>query len=134
MPTWSGLWNGQFGQAYSALPNGNTTDYNNRQRDKLAALFKGEQGRRLGAIIRALTGSAVGQLAQSSVTKVPAISQPGQAYSGGGYIRAVVDYDINRNTVAADETYVDGITLMKNYPTYPVDKSGNGGPKSPGVF
>jgi len=137
MPTWSGLWNGQVGQPYAPLNNagnGNTADHNRGKWSQLARLTRGPSGRRMGALIRTLTGQAPGALAQASTYQVPSNPAPGQSYSGGGYIRAVQKYDINRNTTAADETWIDSATQEQRYPTYVKDKSGAGGAKGPGYF
>lgn len=134
MAQWSGLWDGFFKQPYAPISNGgqgNTTDYNRRTWSELARLTRGANGRKLGAILRAI--SPVGGQALSSTYQIPASPAPGQSYSGGGYIRAVQKYDINRATTATDEAWVDTATLEKRYPTYPKDK-GAGGAKAPGFF
>lgn len=134
MPTWSGLWNRQYGENYSPLAGGNTQDYNNTIRDDMSRVFKSPAGRRLGALVRALTGAAVGATATSIVRQIPASPDPSASFSGGGKITAVPVTEINRATTSADEAYIDGATQLATAPTYPVDKSGNGGAKSPGVF
>lgn len=135
MPTWSGLWNRQYNEPYAPLSGGNTTDYNNTIRNELAKDFRGPAGRKLGAIVRALTGAAVGAgTALSQVRQIPASPDVTASFSGGGKVTAVTVTEINRLTVAADETYVDGTTQRSTAPTYPVDKAGNGGYKGPGIF
>lgn len=134
MPTWSGLWNGFYNIPYAPLPGGNTTDYNNTKRHQLAKWARGVEGRKLGAILRAITGAPVGATALSQTPVIPGNPFPGAAYSGGGKINAVLRTDINRATVTADETWFDTATLLLTKPTYPVDKAGVGGAKGPGFF
>lgn len=135
MTMWSGLWNGFYNIPYSALGNnGNTADYNKTKWTQLAKLTRGPAGRRMGTLIRTLTGQAPGALAQSFVYQVPSRPDPTAAYTGGGYVRAVQKFDINRNTTPADEAWIDAATLLKSSPpVYPVDKGG-GGARTPGIF
>ena len=135
MATWSGLWNGQFNQTYSPITGNNTVDYNSTKQHRLAQIFKGTNGRKIGAILRAITGAPVGATATSTTPRVAASPAPGQAYSGGGKVTITQVTDLNRATNAADEAWFDESTLISSAPpVYPKDKSGAGGAKTPGFF
>lgn len=134
MATWSGMWNGMYNRTYAPLAGGNTVDYNKTKWVQLAKLTRGPAGRKMGIIIRTLTGQAPGAAMSMGITRVPASPAPGAAYSGGGKITATVKTEINRNTNAADETWIDSATTLKSWVAYPKDKSGAGGAKPPGFF
>jgi hypothetical protein len=127
MPSWSGLWNREYNENYSGLGGNNTAELSNNEKMQLARGFRGRQGRVVGAIIKALTGNTVGQTAASSVKRIAADPHLSEPYAGGG-VRTISSVDeINRVTVAADATTIDALVDLKTAPTYPVDKSGNGG-------
>jgi hypothetical protein len=128
MTSWSGLWNRHYGEAYSALGSNNTEEANGTQKRKLARMFRARGNRPLAKLIEALTGAAVGGSASATYTQIPAHTTIGVAVSGGGLITPAAVTDLDRVTVTADATLVDGILEEKTYPaTYPVDLSGNGG-------
>jgi hypothetical protein len=115
MASWSGLYDGFFKQPYAPLAAGNTTDYNKTKWNELARLTRrGPAGRKLGAIIRTLTGQAPGSPMSVGTTRVPASPAPGQSYSGGGYIYRTTQTELARNTNSTDEVWVDTATQLKN--------------------
>lgn len=128
MPTYSGLWDQQFNQPYSPLAsNMNTGEFSNRDRVIIGKLLRAQPNRALGAVIAALTGTAPGATAQSLYTRRKAFPHAGITYAGGGQVPIETAVNINRATTAADAAMVTSITNFTSAPTYPVDKSGNGG-------
>lgn len=136
MPSYSGLWNGEYGENYSALGSNNTAEQNNTLRTHLTKLVsRGRGNRKLMALMRALNGTAAGGTATVSHVQRTATPDLGAAYSGGGAVAIASVSDVNRVTTAADEALIDAVYDKVFHPTsYPVDASGNGGGSKVGKF
>jgi hypothetical protein len=129
MPSYSGLWNGVYGVNYSALAsNGNTFEQNNRLRNTITKLISKDRGtRKLMALLRALNGVAPGGTATSQFKTISSDVQRGQPMTNGGKRTIDTKLDMNRATTAADVTSINAMLDKLYYPTYPVDRSRNGG-------
>ena len=130
---YSGLWDRQYGIPYAGL-GVNTSEISSAEK-KLLGIQLTPRGRKvLNKLMRALNGVAAGANATSTVKQIAADVGLGQAYSGGGLRVINTVTDINRNTVAADQTFINAILDLVSAPTYPVDASGNGGGGKGGRF
>jgi hypothetical protein len=136
MSTYSGLWNGHYGQTYSALGANNTVEQNNTTRSHLTKLVaRGRGNRKLMALMRALNGVAAGGTAAVSHVQRTATPDLTAAYSGGGAVPIATVSDVNRVTTAADQTLINAIFDKVFAPSpYPTDASGNGGGNKVGKF
>lgn len=129
MANWSGLWDRQYGTPYSQL-GGNTKEFNSTEKAEVARLFRGRGSRIMGAVLRALTGAAVGGTATQTYRQVASEGDINAGLSNGGKRTVNTVTDINRVTTSADETLIDEMTTRLNAPTsYPTDKGGGGGGK-----
>ncbi len=129
MPSYSGLWQNQFNQPYSALGTNNTKELNNSLRTRLTKLITRERGgRKLMALMRALNGVAPGATAQVGYASSTYTQGAGRAIHNGGKRTITNTLDMNRATSAADVTMINAILDKTFAPNpYPRDKSGNGG-------
>lgn len=132
MTMWVGLWNRHYNTPYTALGSNNTKELNGAQKREIARIFRGRGNRPFAKLLEALTGAAVGQTATATAKQIAAASTVGTAVSGGGVRTINTLTDISRATTAADLTLVDALFNEVTAPTYPVDRSGNGG-RAPGV-
>lgn len=101
---------------------------------RVRKLMRKPQMRALARVMHVLTGAVAGSLAQetkpqvasqdTSPTKVTSVTDLGG-------VRAVNTVNlINRNSVASDTTYIQGLLTQRNgqaIASYPADASGNGG-------
>lgn len=129
MPSYSGLFNGVYGINHSLL----TTAKGNDATAIARQLSRKTYGRAsLRALFLALTGAAAGGTATTSHKRVDAFDGL-DGIQGGGKRDIETFTPINRATTAADETRVDAMLSQTSTPTYPVDKSGNGGGNKVGI-
>lgn len=125
MPSWSGFWDNEGGAPYAPL--GNSVNKEDAY-DKLATLFANRVYSHAAAreLIYSLVGGNVGDPASSAHKRVQAAQDLNANVNGGA--RAIESFlDINRVTTSADITRIQGALRQSSKPTYPVDKSGNGG-------
>lgn len=129
MPSYSGLWNNVYGVNYSALSsNGNTFEQNGRLKNEITKLLSKDRGtRKLMSLIRALNGVAPGATATATHKTISSDVQRGQPMVNGGKRTIDTKLDMNRATSAADVTLINAMLDKNYYPTYPVDRSRNGG-------
>lgn len=134
--SYSGLWNGEYGENYTPLGTNNTEEVNNTTRTHLTKLIsRGRGPRKMMEIIRTLTGEATGQTAEVNHVQVGADPSLGSAYSGGGVRTVSTVSDLNRVTTAADKEMVLAVLDKQFHPNpYPKDKGGNGGGGKLGRF
>lgn len=124
MPSYSGLYNGVYGQPYAPITNATGNE------ETALARVTARRGYGRGAfreLIKALTGSAVGQTATAQHARVKAEQDLANNVQGG---KRVIEThtSINRVTTAADLAAIDAALDLKSQPaTYPKDRSGNGG-------
>lgn len=123
MTTYSGLWNNEYGEAYALLSNrvGNT-------HTALARVFASRiYGRAtVRGIIKSLIDGAVGDPAYEAHKRVRAERDLNGNVLGGD--RAIETFiAVNRNTTSDDETKALAALTLSPKPSYPTDRSGNGG-------
>lgn len=125
MPSYSGLWNNEYGENYSLLGSANRAD---NTRTALARVFAQRLYSRavVREVLAALIGAAPGQNATSSHKRVQA-ERDLEANVQGGARTIETFVGINRNTDAADVTYVEAALNQSPAPVYVGDSSGNGG-------
>lgn len=86
------------------------------------------QSRSLMKVWRALTGAAAGSNATVNRERVKAVVAKDDPSAIGGLVQMELQSVINRNTTAADVTYIDTIFDKLTAPSpYVTDASGNGG-------
>lgn len=123
MTSYSGLWNNEYGQNYSLLSNriGNT-------HTALARVFANRlYGRAtVRGVLASLINGAVGDAAYEAHKRVTAERDLHSNVQGG--VRAIETFvAIDRNTSVDDQTDALDALDLSPQPTYPVDRSGNGG-------
>jgi hypothetical protein len=119
MPSWSGFWDHVNGAPHSLIDS-------NAARRRFRTAIGDSVRSPYNRILRALAGAAVGGTASGTYNRVAA--QPDKdGFAVGGYRGVEAEVTINRATVAADLTNVQKDLDTKLSPTWPVDKSGNGG-------
>lgn len=125
MANYSGLWNNEYGQSYSLLAQSVAKGNDNTALSKmLANRLYGRAAFR--AIIKSLVDGAVGDNATATHKRVQSERDPEANVLGGK--RVIQTFTaINRNTTAADESEILAALEQSSKPTYPVDRSGNGG-------
>lgn len=129
MPSYSGLWNNEYGENYALL-----TNRANNNRTTLARVFANRLYSRAvdRELLQALIGAAAGSNATSSHKRVKAVADTDDNVQGG--VRTIETFEgVNRNTTAADVTYFNNALDQNPKPTYPGDASGNGGGGKLGV-
>src|SRR5215204_3411744 len=123
MPTagWSGYWQRQFGIGHSL-----NSKYTTKQWQMSRQLRTGIGGRKLRAIVMALTGATVGSASKAySSKRIPHDRQVGVATSQFGKITAVTVTHITGNTTANDLSVVDNVLAARTRPpTYPTSRGG----------
>lgn len=125
MPSYSGLWDGHYGQPYAPL-----TQFVNKGNDM--AMLTRVFGRRaygrayFREMIQALVGAAPGAAYQANHRRVKWTPTRGEPASGGGLVQ-MEQFIQAGTTTAADETMIEKALEQDSYPTYPKDKAGNGG-------
>lgn len=125
MPSYSGLYDGHYGTPYAPL-----TQFVNKGNDMamLTRIF----GRRaygrayFREMIQALAGAPVGQPYQASHRRVKWTPERGNPPSGGGLVPIQIHVAAGVTT-DADLTMVEKAIEQDSWPTYPKDRSGNGG-------
>lgn len=125
MASWSGFWDNEGGAPYAPL--GSSVNKEDAY-DKLAVLLANRiySHGALRELIYSLVGGNVGDPASASHKRVQGVQDLTANVQGG--VRTVESFlDINRVTTAADVTRIQGALRQATKPTYPVDKSGNGG-------
>ena len=124
MASYSGLWNGVYGEDYSLLSQ---------------SLNKGEELRKLttpfarrlyshgalGEVLATLVGAAAGSTATLQHKRVQARVDRSENVQGGAVPIETFD-DVNRATTSADADAIIAALAQKSSPTYVVDRSGNG--------
>lgn len=125
MPSFSGLWNNEYGQNYAQLSN--TESVGNAHLALSRAFARRLYGR---ASVRALLVSfidgAVGDNASATHRRVKAERDLAANVLGGK--RTIETHtSINRVTTAADKAKLLNTLQLTSAPTYPVDKAGVGG-------
>lgn len=121
MPSWSEFW-GPQSNSYSLLIN------KDPMRNQIKRQVNSEGFRVNTALFNSLIGAASGSGTGAITTRKVSAPAPGSATIDGG--RRVIDSVsvINRTTTAADVTSLKEMTYnVSRRPTYPRDKSGNGG-------
>lgn len=125
MTSYSGLWNNEFGENYSALSDservGNT-------KTALARVFAQRLYGRSSVreLLYALIGSAAGGNAAATHKRVKAESDVNSNVLGGS--RTIETHSaVDRVTTADDVTDLKAALHLSPAPSYPTDKSGNGG-------
>lgn len=123
MPTYSGLYNTVYNETYALLVD------KWPMRKRINTLFRKSRtgARELHAILDATFGVASSVSVSDSYSRVQATSNPGEPVTNGGARTIESRSIINRNTTAADIATLDAIVTETSKPTYPIDKSGNGG-------
>jgi hypothetical protein len=125
MASYSGLWNNEYGEAYSAL--GQDANIGNAH-TAFSRLFAGRTYGRasLRAVLKSLVDGAVGDNATATHKRVKAERDLEANVQGGA--RTIETFtSINRNTTATDEAQLLRALELSPAPAYPVDRSGNGG-------
>lgn len=129
MTSFSGLWNNEYGVDHSLLTNKTGNAHTalsmvTRSRTYGRAAFR--------ALLKSLVDGAVGDAASASHKRVAAERDLEGNVQGGA--RTIETFSaINRNTTAADEAKLLAALELSSKPTYPVDRSGNGGGGKLGV-
>lgn len=125
MPSFSGLWNNEYGENYTPLnTNANTGNAYRMLGREFAQRLYGRASTR--ALIASLVDGVVGDNATATHKRVKAERDLENNVQGG--VRTIETHTaINRNTVAADENRILAALALKTSPTYPVDKAGVGG-------
>ena len=126
MANWSGLWNGRYDQNYSGLGT-NTSELNGPQLQELARELRPRGMQKVRALITALLGVAPGGTATVSSKRIAGVADPTNPLTNGGRITPVTVTDMSRATTAGDVTTLNAAIATSRAPTYPVDRSGNGG-------
>lgn len=123
MATWSGLWNNEFGENYSLLSN--RVGNNHLALSRVFAQRIYSRGA-LGTVLKSLVDGAVGDPASLSHKRVAAERNLETNVQGGK--RVIESFlDINRVTTTTDRDKLSAAIVLSPKPTYPKDKSGNGG-------
>lgn len=121
MPSWSGLYDGVYGQPYAPLLQFNSIDRT------IARLSATQGGTKFGEIASALAAGGVGAGTVYSYKQVAAVQTDGLNQGG---IRPISEYFVvpQRTTTILDREYVQAQFRPTWAPNpYPVDKSNNGG-------
>lgn len=126
MPAWSGFWNMTGDMTnYSMLVNKNILFR------KMGQLMKRRAMTRMREVIDTVAaGASINGAAAVTYTRVsPSDNVVGQPATGGGRrtIETVEKIAAASSTTAADAAAVDEAVNYEHQPTYPVDRSGNGG-------
>lgn len=123
MPSYSGLWNNEYGENHSLITNRTGNPLTSLARTFANRLYGRAAQREL---IHALTGAAAGETASASHKRVTAVVDRSENVQGG--VRAIeTKSHVNRATVAGDATAIKNAIRQSSKPTYPVDRAGNGG-------
>ncbi len=126
MPSYSGLWDGVHGEAYALQVDRSPL---NRQLGRL--LRKGSRSMtRLREVIDTVkSGESINGGAAVTFKRVKEGAVAGDPTSGGGAveIETVTQIAASQSTTSADAATVNTLVDFDTQPTYPVDKSGNGG-------
>lgn len=125
MPSWSGFWDNEGGAPYAPL--GSVVNKEDAY-DKLAVMLANRtySHAALRELMYSLIGGNVGDPASASHKRVTAVQDLTANMQGGA--RTIESYlDINRVTTSADITRIQAALRQSTKPTYPVDRSGNGG-------
>ena len=125
MPSFSGLWNNEYGQNYSQLSSAeNVGNAHVALSRVLARRLYGRASVR--AILVSLVDGAVGDNATATHKRIKAERDLTANVLGGK--RTIETFtSINRATTAADEAKLLNTLQLTSAPTYPVDKAGVGG-------
>lgn len=132
MPSFSGLYNNEFGQNYALLTRSQALG---NSRDNIGRPFSKRVYSRMAdrEVLIALIGAAAGAATATSTHK----RVSGQRNLSANILGSVVPIEtftgINRVTTAADITDWEGALAITSQPTYPIDRSGNGGGGKRGV-
>lgn len=125
MASWSGLFDNEGGAPYAPL--GSTVNKEDAY-DKLAVMLANRtySHASLRELLYSLVGGAVGDPATASHKRVAGAQDLNANVQGG--VRSIETFlTLNRVTTAADITRIQAALRQSSKPTYPVDKSGNGG-------
>lgn len=123
MPAWSGLYNGVYDANYAPLVN---RAPHLKPVNKM--LRKSRTGSRIAhALLNALIGAATGSNVTETMARIGSTASPGDPVVNGGARTIETRTLLNRNTATADVTALKKIVNDTGKPTYPVDRSGNGG-------
>jgi hypothetical protein len=121
---------------YGSTPNAYQLLFGRHSNDYHAARALGASGMRgIRRIARVLNGAAPGSNATETVARI-APATPFNTATGGGARVVETITEVNRNTTAADVTYINANILDRIYAmtppiaSYPPDLSGNGGATS----
>lgn len=125
MANYSGLWNNEFGQPYARLSS--TAHVGNGHTALSRVVAQRTYGRaHLRGLLKSLVGGAVGEPAIESHKRVAA-ERDLEANVQGGKRTIETFSEINRVTTQADADRLVASFNLSPKPTYPKDKSGNGG-------
>lgn len=120
MPAWTGLWDGIYGQPYAQIDKPNPGF-------RLRRALKGVTARKYKTILKVLVDGNVGDVATATHPRIQAGVQFDNGTLGGKRVLETVT-DVNRATVAADQTQIDSDILFAHTPNpFPTEKSGNSG-------
>lgn len=133
---WSGLWNREYGENYSALGSNNTAEFNSTTNKAISKRISRDRGgRKLAEILRTLVGATAGSTAAVNHVQIAETSNLGNPTAHGGSRTIETIEDVNRATTAADVTVIQGIIDQVFAPSsYPTDAAGNGGGGKVGKF
>lgn len=124
MPAWQGLWTQEAANpsGYSLLVN------KNPRRNPIKRTANREGFRKQTPLFNGLIGAASGSNVTSTHKRIAAVTDNSLGNAGGARTIETIT-DINRNTTAADVTALkEQVYNVKTRPSYPRDRSGNGGP------
>lgn len=116
---WSGLFNHVYGEQYIRIDGQNV-----RRGFGMSIRNWGRYG--YNQVIKAFVTGTVGTLAQAPGRWITA-QDPTDPFTIGGVRPITTHYAINRNVTAADQLALQQDISFNNRPTWPLDKSGNGG-------
>ena len=123
MASYSGLWDGVYGDSYSLLVDKPSVG---KKIDKF--LRRSRNGsRELRELMLTLIGASAGSTAADSYLRAAHTVAQGLPAANGGLRTMETRTIINRATTAGDVTATKALIAGSSAPTYPVDKSGNGG-------
>lgn len=131
MPSYSGLYDGVYGQPHSLLAD--TIEIGNARTQVARILAKRPYGRGvLRELMLTLNGAAAGSAALDTHKRVKWTPDL-EGVTGGGLVELETFTGLNRVTVAGDKTDIDTMLTLSSKPTYVADASGNGGGGKLGV-
>jgi hypothetical protein len=106
-------------------PYSTTQQFTTQEKKLNRILMRGRGGKRLKAVLYALTGAAVGASKAVTIKQVQATAIPGQSAVGGGLVTIETVSLVTGVTTSADLVEMQSTETKTSKPsTYPADKSG----------